>query len=256
MPGSQRRRPRAARSSSPSTARPARASPPSRGSLAARLGLEYLDTGAMYRAVCWACLERGHRPRGRPPRSPSVARGLDLEVGTDPDAPVVRVDGLDVARRDPRDAGLRRRERRRHQPGGARRAVARQQRDHRGRPRRSRGGRRRRGPRHHDGRRPRRRRPDPAHRQRGRPPGPPGPRGARHRRRAGARRHPRPGGAPGRRRLDGRVSSTRRPTAWCSSTPPASPSRRPSRPCSRSWPSVRARSRGAGGKRPPGRARR
>ena len=65
--------------------------------LAARLGLEYLDTGAMYRAVCWACLERGVDLADTAAVA-EVARGLDLEVGTDPDAPVVRVDGLDVAR--------------------------------------------------------------------------------------------------------------------------------------------------------------
>jgi CMP/dCMP kinase len=65
--------------------------------VAVRLGLEYLDTGAMYRAVCWACLERGVDLADTAAVA-EVARGLDLEVGTDPDAPFVRVDGLDVAR--------------------------------------------------------------------------------------------------------------------------------------------------------------
>jgi cytidylate kinase len=65
--------------------------------VAARLGLDYLDTGAMYRAVCWACLERGVDLADTAAVA-EVARGLDLEVGTDPDAPLVRVGGLDVAR--------------------------------------------------------------------------------------------------------------------------------------------------------------
>ncbi len=65
--------------------------------VAGRLGLEYLDTGAMYRAVCWACLERGVDLTDETAVA-EVARGLDLEVGTDPDAATVRVGGVDVAR--------------------------------------------------------------------------------------------------------------------------------------------------------------
>ena len=64
--------------------------------VAARLGLEYLDTGAMYRAVCWECLERGIDLADEAAVA-EVARGLDLEMGTDPDAPTVRVGGRDVA---------------------------------------------------------------------------------------------------------------------------------------------------------------
>jgi CMP/dCMP kinase len=64
--------------------------------VAGRLGLEYLDTGAMYRAVCWACLERGVDLDDEPAVA-EVARGLDLEIGTDPDVPVVRVDGREVS---------------------------------------------------------------------------------------------------------------------------------------------------------------
>ncbi len=63
--------------------------------VAGRLGLEYLDTGAMYRAVCWACLERGVDLADEGAVA-TVARELDLEVGTDPDAPFVRVDGKPV----------------------------------------------------------------------------------------------------------------------------------------------------------------
>ena len=38
--------------------------------LAARLGLTYLDTGAMYRAIAFAAIQRGHRSRSTPTRSP------------------------------------------------------------------------------------------------------------------------------------------------------------------------------------------
>ena len=63
--------------------------------VAGRLGLEYLDTGAMYRAVCWACLE-GNVDLTDDAAVAAVARQLDLEVGTDPDAPFVRVGGKPV----------------------------------------------------------------------------------------------------------------------------------------------------------------
>jgi cytidylate kinase len=63
--------------------------------VALRLGLEYLDTGAMYRAVCWACLERNVDLADEDAVA-SVARDLQLEIGTDPEAPFVRVDGRRV----------------------------------------------------------------------------------------------------------------------------------------------------------------
>ncbi len=63
--------------------------------VAGRLGLEYLDTGAMYRAVSWACLERGTDLTDADAVA-EVARTLDLEVGTDPEAPFVRVEGRPV----------------------------------------------------------------------------------------------------------------------------------------------------------------
>jgi cytidylate kinase len=71
--------------------------------VAVRLGLEYLDTGAMYRAVCWACLERGVDLDDEAAVA-EVARDLRLEVGTDPEAPFVRVDGrrVDAEIRDTR----------------------------------------------------------------------------------------------------------------------------------------------------------
>lgn len=64
--------------------------------VAARLGLAYLDTGAMYRAVCWWCLESG-TDLADTTAVAAGARALDLEMGTDPDAPAVRVAGLDVS---------------------------------------------------------------------------------------------------------------------------------------------------------------
>ena len=63
--------------------------------VAGRLGLEYLDTGAMYRAVCWACLEGGVDLTDDAAVA-AVARGLELELGTDPEAPFVRVGGKPV----------------------------------------------------------------------------------------------------------------------------------------------------------------
>jgi CMP/dCMP kinase len=67
----------------------------SRG-VADRLGLSYLDTGAMYRAVTWWMLRHGvdvHDPE-------AVAARCDeprLENGTNPLAPTITVDGEDVA---------------------------------------------------------------------------------------------------------------------------------------------------------------
>ena len=57
-----RRRRATARCSSPSTARPAPASPRSRRRVAEPLGVDRLDTGAMYRAVAALALERGIAP--------------------------------------------------------------------------------------------------------------------------------------------------------------------------------------------------
>jgi cytidylate kinase len=59
--------------------------------LAAYLGLDYLDTGAMYRAVTFAALRRGIDPADVEPVA-ELARVVDLEVTTDH----VRVDGVDA----------------------------------------------------------------------------------------------------------------------------------------------------------------
>jgi cytidylate kinase len=63
---------------------------------AQRLGLRYLDTGAMYRAVTWWMLEHNIDLAD----ADSVVKhgiALTLEVGTDPDEQHVRVDGIDVS---------------------------------------------------------------------------------------------------------------------------------------------------------------
>ncbi len=66
----------------------------SRG-VAARLGLAYLDTGAMYRAVTWAVLERGVDPHDAEAVA-GVAASIEVQPGTDPLAPTIAVDGVDV----------------------------------------------------------------------------------------------------------------------------------------------------------------
>ena len=59
--------------------------------LATRLGLEYLDTGAMYRAVTFAALRRGIDPV----EADQVARmAVDLDLSVGPDGVVV--DGVDA----------------------------------------------------------------------------------------------------------------------------------------------------------------
>lgn len=59
--------------------------------LATRLGLEYLDTGAMYRAVTFATLRRGLDP-GDAPDVARIVGDIELEV----DAERVTVDGVDA----------------------------------------------------------------------------------------------------------------------------------------------------------------
>jgi len=63
--------------------------------VASRLGVGYLDTGAMYRALTWWCLERGIDLTDADAVA-AAARDLPLEIGTDPDAPTVAVGGTDV----------------------------------------------------------------------------------------------------------------------------------------------------------------
>ena len=58
-------------------------------------GWRYLDTGAMYRAVALAVLERGVDPADSD-KVAALARELRLDPATDPDAPGLRLDGVDV----------------------------------------------------------------------------------------------------------------------------------------------------------------
>lgn len=67
----------------------------SRG-VARRLGLRYLDTGAMYRAMTWWMLQRGIDVED----ATAVAAHAEdpvLVSGTDPESPTITVDGVDVA---------------------------------------------------------------------------------------------------------------------------------------------------------------
>lgn len=70
--------------------------------VAARLGLAYLDTGAMYRAATWWCLDQGVELTDTDAVTHAVA-GMDLHMGCDPAGPTVHVGSVDVgaAIRDP-----------------------------------------------------------------------------------------------------------------------------------------------------------
>lgn len=64
--------------------------------VASRLGLRYLDTGAMYRAMTWAMLDAGvdvNDAAAVAAQAPSVV----IVSGTDPEAPTIHVDDIDVA---------------------------------------------------------------------------------------------------------------------------------------------------------------
>ena len=161
----------------------------SRG-VAQRLGLRYLDTGAMFRAMTWWLLREGvdvHDPAA------VAARVEEPEIlsGTDPTGPSILVDGVDVGlaiRSDDGDRGGLAGQHRSRGPGAPARAPAR---DHR------RGRHRGRGARHRLGGRPRRRRQGLPHRRRRRPGRAPGRRGGR--RRPG--RYPRVAAGPRQDRL-------------------------------------------------------
>jgi len=64
--------------------------------VARSLRLRYLDTGAMYRALTWWLLAN-HVDISSPAAVTADMRRAVIEVGTDPDAPAIRVDGADVA---------------------------------------------------------------------------------------------------------------------------------------------------------------
>jgi cytidylate kinase len=63
--------------------------------VARSLGLRYLDTGAMYRALTWWVLSHGV-PVGDPGAVAGHAQQPVIEVSTDPGHPAVSVDGTDV----------------------------------------------------------------------------------------------------------------------------------------------------------------
>lgn len=63
--------------------------------LARDLGLAYLDTGAMYRALAWWALEQDLDLQDQALVA-QAARDLPLSISTDPDAQAISVDGTDV----------------------------------------------------------------------------------------------------------------------------------------------------------------
>lgn len=63
--------------------------------VASALGLRYLDTGSMYRALTWLALRSGV-DLGDGPALERLAAGAVLDVDTDPSAPGIRADGTDV----------------------------------------------------------------------------------------------------------------------------------------------------------------
>ncbi len=65
--------------------------------VATNLGLRYLDTGAMYRALTWWMLHHGIAVSDAEAVAGQAGRPA-LEVGTDPGQPWISVDGTDVTR--------------------------------------------------------------------------------------------------------------------------------------------------------------
>ncbi len=64
--------------------------------VARRLGLRYLDTGAMYRAMTWWMLAQGVDVEDAAAVAALVGRP-EIVSGTDPSAPTISVDGQDVS---------------------------------------------------------------------------------------------------------------------------------------------------------------
>lgn len=63
--------------------------------VARELGLSYLDTGAMYRAATWWCLDQGIPLTDADAVAEAVA-DMPLRMGLDPDDPGVQVGGTDI----------------------------------------------------------------------------------------------------------------------------------------------------------------
>lgn len=66
--------------------------------LANRLGLEFLDTGAMYRGVAAAAIDRGIDPAD-PDAAGRLAEGLEIAFDWTADPPPLKIDGIDMTRR-------------------------------------------------------------------------------------------------------------------------------------------------------------
>jgi CMP/dCMP kinase len=64
--------------------------------VAGRLGLRYLDTGAMYRALTWWLLQHGVDVEDADAVA-AAAGGPAIASGTDPEAPTITVNGEDVS---------------------------------------------------------------------------------------------------------------------------------------------------------------
>jgi len=64
--------------------------------VARALGLRYLDTGAMYRAMTWWMLQNEVPVEDAAAVAASAGKPV-LESGTDPDRPTITVDGIDVS---------------------------------------------------------------------------------------------------------------------------------------------------------------
>jgi cytidylate kinase len=71
--------------------------------VARRLGLRYLDTGAMYRAMTWKMLELGVDLAAADAIA-GHASSADIGIGTSPELPTITLDGLDVSREIRSDA--------------------------------------------------------------------------------------------------------------------------------------------------------
>lgn len=71
--------------------------------VARHFGLEYLDTGAMYRALTWYCLEE-KTDLSDPQAIIAAAEEFPLSMGTSPEEESIRVNSIDVAEaiREPR----------------------------------------------------------------------------------------------------------------------------------------------------------
>src|SRR5690606_10207805 len=63
--------------------------------LARALGAQYLDTGAMYRAVTWAVLQAGVDPHDADTVA-KIASEATLTIGSDPADPHIALDGQNV----------------------------------------------------------------------------------------------------------------------------------------------------------------